>query len=124
MRVSITYLGMARRTDLPIVLAVDDEPTIQQMLKLQLNLDGFEVVSVESGHEAMVAFEAHEPDVVILDVIMPGTSGLEVLTWIRKRSAVPVLLLTGMSDNQHKVEGLDLGADDYITKPFSPEELS
>jgi DNA-binding response OmpR family regulator len=106
------------------VLAVDDEPTILRMIQLLLSADGFDVVSAVSGHEALSAFNAQEPDVVVLDVTMPGMSGLEVLTWIRNRSAVPVLLLTGMSDHEHKVEGLDLGADDYITKPFSPEELS
>jgi DNA-binding response OmpR family regulator len=108
---------------LPTVLVVDDDAAIERMIRLQLRLDGFEVVSAESGHDALLAFEANEPDVVVLDVMLPGMSGLEVLTWIRSRSSVPILLLTGMSDNQHKVEGLDLGADDYITKPFSPEEL-
>lgn len=105
------------------VLVADDDAAIERMIRLQLRLDGFEVVSAESGHDALLAFEANEPDVVVLDVMLPGMSGLEVLRWIRSRSSVPILLLTGMSDNQHKVEGLDQGADDYITKPFSPEEL-
>jgi DNA-binding response OmpR family regulator len=108
---------------LPRILAVDDDAAIHRMIRLQLTLDGFEVVSVESGHDALIAFETNEPDAVVLDVMLPGMSGLEVLTWIRKRSSVPILLLTGMSDDQDKVEGLDLGADDYITKPFNPEEL-
>lgn len=109
---------------MPSVLVVDDEPAILRMIQLQLGIDGFEVVSAGSGEEAVAAFEAKEPTVVVLDVVMPGMGGLEVLSWIRQRSAVPILLLTGMSDNEHKVAGLDSGADDYITKPFSPDELS
>jgi len=108
---------------MPTVLAVDDEPSVLRMIQLQLNVDGFEVVSASSGEEAVAVFEANEPNVVVLDVTMRGMGGLEVLSWIRSRSAVPVILLTGMSDNQHKVAGLDLGADDYITKPFNPDEL-
>jgi two-component system KDP operon response regulator KdpE len=107
----------------PLVLAVDDELAIQRLLKLELEEQGLHVVTCGSGREAMDAFAESRPDLVVLDLMLPDMSGTEVLAEIRERSDVPVILLTGKTGTEDRVRGLDLGADDYVVKPFAPEEL-
>jgi len=106
------------------VLVVDDEPRILRFVRAELEAAGFEVLTASDGSSALELVESHSPDLVVLDVIMPGMDGFEVLRRLRSRRAVPVILLTARGSDADKVRGLDLGADDYLTKPFSPDELS
>ncbi len=108
----------------PTVLVVDDEPRILRFVRAELESAGFRVVTASEGSSALEAVETEVPDLVVLDVIMPGMDGFEVLRRLRGRRAVPVILLTARGNDADKVRGLDLGADDYLTKPFSPDELS
>jgi two-component system KDP operon response regulator KdpE len=108
----------------PLVLAVDDEAAILRLLKLELSPQGFRVVTASDGQAALRAAEEQRPDLVLLDIVMPDMTGLEVLRRLRERSAVPVIFLTARGSDADKVSGLDMGADDYIPKPFSPEELT
>ncbi len=108
----------------PTVLVVDDEPRILRFVRAELESAGFRVVTASEGNSALEAVETEVPDLVVLDVIMPGMDGFEVLRRLRGRRAVPVILLTARGNDADKVRGLDLGADDYLTKPFSPDELS
>jgi two-component system KDP operon response regulator KdpE len=107
----------------PLVLAVDDEAGILRLMKLELTGQGFRVITAGNGEEALKLVEEQRPDVVLLDVIMPEMTGLEVMRRIREQMNVPVIMVTAKDSDQDKVRGLELGADDYIVKPFSPEEL-
>ncbi len=107
-----------------LILVVDDEPGILRLINLVLSNDGFRVVAAGNGMEALHLAEARRPDLVILDIKMPEMSGLEVMRRMRDRSSTPVILLTGQTQDEKKVLGLDAGADDYISKPFNPGELS
>ncbi|MFC1947568.1 response regulator transcription factor [Chloroflexota bacterium] len=107
----------------PRILVVDDEPRIVKFLQIKLKSVNYDVITASSGQEALDAVYAQEPDIIILDVVMPGLDGLETLKQIRTISGVPVIILSARGDNIDKVKGLNLGADDYITKPFSPDEL-
>ena len=93
------------------------------MLRRSLTAEGYEVVTAPDGYEALALFDERQPDVVLLDVMMPGLSGIEVCRRLRERAAVPVLLVTAKDDVQDRVAGLDAGADDYVVKPFALEEL-
>jgi two-component system, OmpR family, response regulator ResD len=106
------------------VLVVDDEPIVRDVVVRYLTRAGFETTEAGDGEEARALLEQARPDVVVLDVMLPGIDGLELCRWIRGRSAVPVILLTARGDESDRVAGLDLGADDYVTKPFSPRELA
>jgi len=106
------------------VLITDDEERIRKMLKLMLENRGFRVFEASNGVEALKAFDAIAPDLVILDVMMPEKDGFECLGEIRKKSECPVLMLTAKGEDYDQVEGLSGGADDYIVKPFSPVVLS
>jgi len=106
-----------------LVLAIDDEPGLLRLLRTQLSSEGFRVVTASHGEEAMTIAEEQRPDIVLLDLMMPGMSGLDVMSALRARSDVPIVLLTAKGDDQDKVRGLEMGADDYLAKPFSPEEL-
>ena len=106
------------------VLVVDDEPRILRFVRTELESAGFRVLTAPDGSSALQTVETDRPNLVVLDVIMPGLDGLEVLRTLRSRSSVPVILLTARGSDADKVRGLDLGADDYLTKPFSPDELS
>jgi DNA-binding response OmpR family regulator len=108
----------------PLVLAVDDEPSILQFIRHELMTQELSVVTAQNGEEALRLLEENRPDVVLLDVIMPDMSGLEVLRRIREISQVPIIILTARRSGEDKVRGLDMGADDYLAKPFNPEELS
>lgn len=104
-------------------LIVDDDPNISELLRLYFDKDGFAVVSCLDGGKAYETFLQSSPDVVILDLMLPGKDGYDIMREIRKTSSVPILMLTARGDTLDKVVGLELGADDYIQKPFEPKEL-
>ena len=105
------------------VLVVDDEAHIRELCALYLGREGFQVDSVGEGEEALKRFAQAAPDLVVLDVMLPGIDGLNVCREIRKASQVPIIMLTARDEVTDKVVGLELGADDYLTKPFAPQEL-
>ena len=105
------------------ILVVDDEERMARFIRLNLEHDGFQVVEAHRGMEAVNELRTKMPDVVILDVMMPDIDGFEVLQLIRETSTVPVIMLTAKGEEDDRVRGLELGADDYVTKPFSPREL-
>ncbi|MBM4436829.1 MAG: response regulator transcription factor [Actinobacteria bacterium] len=105
------------------VLVVDDDPDIRRLVAAYLRTDGFEVLEASDGELAIRLEATEQPDLVVLDLMLPGTSGLEVLRGVRARGPRPVVLLTARDDVTDKVLGLELGADDYVTKPFHPREL-
>jgi DNA-binding response OmpR family regulator len=105
------------------VLVVDDEPRMTRFIRLNLEHDGFIVSEAASGTQALEQLRDQLPDIVLLDVLMPDIDGFETLSLIREISTVPVIMLTARGDEDDRVRGLELGADDYITKPFSPREL-
>ena len=107
----------------PKILIADDEPNIIKLLRLYLRNEGYDVVAAADGRQALERFGQETPDLVLLDLMMPQLSGLEVCTEIRKRSDVPVIMLTARSEDIDKIIGLEIGADDYITKPFNPREV-
>ncbi len=106
------------------MLIVDDEPIVRDVVVRYLEHEGFETLTAADGDAARALIEEREPALVVLDVMLPGTDGLSLCRWIRERSAMPVILLTARGDDADRIVGLDLGADDYVTKPFSPRELS
>src|SRR2546423_5333411 len=105
------------------ILLVDDEQSIQTLLSYPLRRDGYEVVQATDGHQALERFEEQSFDLVVLDLMMPKLDGLEVCKRLRARSSVPIIMLTAKAEEIDKVLGLELGADDYITKPFSLREF-
>ena len=106
------------------ILVVDDETTLRETLVDALEAEGFRVVSAADGREALTRFRADRPDLVLLDIMLPELSGVEVCRIIRAESSVPIMMLTAKDSELDKVVGLELGADDYVTKPFSLRELS
>lgn len=106
------------------ILVVDDEPRMIRFIQMNLELEGYQVSQASNGFEALTKLRDDLPDLVILDVMMPDMDGFETLRLLREVSAVPVIMLTVKADEEDKVRGLELGADDYVTKPFSPKELS
>ncbi|MGQ9813863.1 MAG: response regulator transcription factor [Candidatus Roseilinea sp.] len=109
--------------DSKLVLVVDDEPRMINFIRMNLELEGYRVISATDGLDAVRKTREMLPDIVLLDIMMPEMDGYETLQAIREESTVPVIMLTARSEESDKVKGLDLGADDYITKPFSPREL-
>lgn len=105
------------------VLIVDDDKNICDLLRLYLEKEGYSVILSHDGEEAVVKFNALKPDIVLLDVMLPGLDGWQVCREIRKKSNIPILMITAKSDTFDKVLGLELGADDYIVKPFDAKEL-
>ena len=106
------------------VLVVDDDVKTVELVKLYLNRDGYRVFTAYDGVEALrLARESH-PDLIVLDLMLPGIDGLQVCRTLRNESDVPIIMLTAKTTDQDKLTGLDLGADDYVTKPFSPKELA
>lgn len=108
----------------PLVLVVDDETRITKLVALALGDDGFRVITAEGGREALEKAEEYRPDVVLLDIMMPDLDGIEVMRELRERRPVAVILLTAKDSTSDKAMGLDLGADDYLAKPFHPDELA
>jgi len=105
------------------ILVVDDEPTLVATLKYNLERDGFQVITAEDGESALNLARSHRPDLVLLDLMLPGLDGFEVCRILRRETQAPILMLTAKGDEIDKVVGLELGADDYVTKPFSMREL-
>src|SRR5438309_8385285 len=105
------------------ILVVDDEPQIRRSLQVNLEGKGYAVVTAESAEQALQATANRVPDVIVLDLLMPGMDGMELTRKIREQSTVPIIVLSAIGDERKKVEALELGADDYVTKPFSTEEL-
>jgi DNA-binding response OmpR family regulator len=105
------------------ILLVDDEQPVQKLLTFPLEKDGYEVVSAMDGQAALSAFDSQEFDLVVLDIMLPKVDGLEVCRQLRAKSSVPIIMLTAKAEEIDKVLGLELGADDYITKPFSMREF-
>ncbi len=110
-------------TDTPRILLVDDEDSLQKLLSYPLRSDGYEVVAAADGQEALDRFDEGQFDLVVLDVMLPRVDGFDVCRKLRARSAVPIIMLTAKAEEFDKVLGLELGADDYITKPFSMREF-
>jgi two-component system, OmpR family, phosphate regulon response regulator PhoB len=106
------------------VLVVDDEPIVRDVIVRYLRRDGFSTLEAGDGDRARELIESSDPTLVVLDVMLPGTDGLELCRWIRSRSDLPVIMLTARGEETDRIVGLELGADDYVTKPFSPRELA
>ena len=107
-----------------VILAIDDQPGILKVIEMELTEHGFRVLTATNGREGLAVAEQHRPDLVLLDVVMPEMSGIEVLRELRERSNVPVILLSARRTDADKVRGLELGADDYLGKPFGLDELT
>lgn len=110
----------------PTILIVDDEPAIRDMIGITLDLAGFNCMSAETAHQAHVAIVDRRPDLVLLDWMLPGGSGIELARRLKRdelTSSLPIIMLTAKTSEDNKVQGLDVGVDDYVTKPFSPREL-
>ena len=105
------------------ILIVEDDPNIRKLVRVNLTKRGYTVSEAENSHRAMELFQAETVDLVVLDLIMPGLSGVDVCKWIRDRSEVPIIILSARLEEDLKVAALDAGADDYVTKPFGQEEL-
>ena len=108
----------------PLVLVADDEPRITKLVSLALRDEGFRVVTASGGEEALARAEEVRPDIVLLDIVMPGMDGIEVMRQLREHRPVPVILLTARGSTAEKTKGLDLGAEDYVAKPFDLDELA
>src|SRR6059036_200403 len=116
-------LGLQMASQAPRILLVDDEHAVQKLLAFPLRKDGYEVVAATTGDEALDRFRDGDFDLVVLDVMLPQVDGFEVCRQLRARSSVPIIMLTAKAEEFDKVLGLELGADDYITKPFSMREF-
>lgn len=113
------YLAMAK----PQILVVDDDITIVEMLSMHLKSNGYEVMTATDGEQAITTIEREKPDLVLLDILMPSVDGLEVCEQVREYSPVPIIIVSALGHEDQKVKALDLGADDYLTKPFGIREL-
>jgi two-component system KDP operon response regulator KdpE len=107
-----------------LILVADDDAPILRLVRTKLQTDGYRVLTATNGQEALDLFESDQPDLVILDIMMPVMDGLETLRHIRAQAQTPIILLTARTAGRDKVRSLDMGADDYVTKPFDPDELS
>jgi DNA-binding response OmpR family regulator len=106
------------------VLVVDDEPIVRDVVVRYLQRDGFDTLEAADGETARELIETESPQLVVLDVMLPGIDGLSLCRWIRSRGELPVIMLTARGEEADRIVGLELGADDYVTKPFSPRELA
>jgi DNA-binding response OmpR family regulator len=109
---------------MPAVLVVDDEPIVREVVVRYLQRDGYRTLEAADGERARTLVERERLDLVVLDLMLPGIDGLALCRWIRARSDVPVIMLTARGEEADRIVGLELGADDYVTKPFSPRELA
>lgn len=117
-------IGKSGQGDRKLILVVDDEPRMIGFIRMNLELEGHQVIEVHNGLDAMESVRTKLPDIVLLDVMMPELDGFETLRMLREFSNIPVIMLTAKGEENDRVYGLELGADDYITKPFGPRELS
>src|SRR5690349_11055216 len=106
-----------------MILTADDDPQLLRSVARNLQLEGYDVLTASDGKQALEQIEAHQPDLVLLDVMMPKMDGFSVCQRVREFSTVPIIIVTARGQDQDKIRGLDLGADDYLTKPFSVDEL-
>ncbi len=106
------------------VLVVDDDVKTVELVKLYLNRDGYRVLTAYNGNDALQMARESHPDLIVLDLMLPGMNGLDVCRTLRKESEVPIIMLTAMTTDEDRLAGLNIGADDYVTKPFSPRELA
>jgi DNA-binding response OmpR family regulator len=106
-----------------LILVVEDEPSIAEVASLYLKRAGFEVWVAQDGEAALDLLSRREPDLVVLDLMLPKLDGYEITRWLRDRNDVPIIMLTARRDERDRIAGLEMGADDYIVKPFSPQEL-
>ncbi len=113
----------AEQTSRQKILVADDEASIRRILEARLSMIGYEIITATDGEEAIAAFNKHNPDLIVLDVMMPKVDGYGVTREIRRTSDVPIIILTALGDVSERITGLELGADDYVIKPFSPKEL-
>ncbi len=105
------------------ILVVEDEPSVGEVVSLYLRRVGYDVVTVKDGRDALEILDHDFPQLIILDLMLPNVDGWEILNWVRARSNVPIIVLTARREERDRIAGLEMGADDYITKPFSPQEL-
>jgi DNA-binding response OmpR family regulator len=105
------------------ILVVDDEPTIVEVVELYLKREGYRVITAHDGSSALQVVAERKPDLIILDLMLPGLNGFEITQRLRASGHVPIIMLTARSEEADRIVGLELGADDYVTKPFSPREL-
>jgi DNA-binding response OmpR family regulator len=110
-------------SEMTTVLIVDDEPIVRDVVARYLKREGFDTLEADDGDVARRLIETEAPELVLLDVMLPGTDGLALCRWIRSRGDLPVIMLTARGEEADRIVGLELGADDYVTKPFSPREL-
>jgi len=108
----------------PLIMAVDDEEVILKLLQVNLTADGYDVITTTDGSSALELLEEYKPDLVLLDIMMPGLDGFQTLELIRQRSDIPVIMLTARCETETLRDTLGLGADDYVTKPFSMQVLA
>ena len=111
-------------SEMTTVLVVDDEPIVRDVVVRYLQRDGFDTLEAGDGDAARAMIESGQPDLVVLDLMLPGTDGLALCRWIRAGGDLPVIMLTALGEAADRIVGLELGADDYVTKPFSPRELA
>src|SRR5512140_635764 len=105
------------------ILVVEDEPSISEVVSLYLRRAGYQVQTLGDGHEALDQLEKNLPDLVVMDLMLPGLDGFSLTRWLRERSDVPIIILTSRREEIDRIAGLEMGADDYVVKPFSPQEL-
>ena len=105
------------------ILVVDDEASIRRILETRLKMIGYDIITAADGEEAIASFNKNNPDLIVLDVMMPKIDGYGVVREVRRTSDVPIIILTALGDVSERITGLELGADDYVIKPFSPKEL-
>ncbi|MGH9204402.1 MAG: response regulator, partial [Vicinamibacterales bacterium] len=105
------------------ILVVEDEPTVAEVVDRYLRRDGYSVMIAHDGLRAMEVYDLFQPDLIVLDLMLPGLDGMEVCRRIRSRAGTPIIMLTARGDEVDKLVGLEIGADDYVTKPFEPREL-
>jgi DNA-binding response OmpR family regulator len=106
------------------ILVAEDEPIMLKTIELRLKKDGHTVITTDNGRDALEHFEKHNPDLIVTDIMLPYSSGLEIVSKVKQQNKTPVIVLSAMGQEQVVLEAFNLGADDYITKPFSPNELS
>lgn len=107
----------------PLILVIDDEVNISDLAKMYLVKEGFEVITADDGNEGLRLFRSRKPALIVLDLMLPGVDGLEICRQVRRDNTTPIIMLTARGDDIDRIVGLELGADDYLTKPFNPREL-
>jgi DNA-binding response OmpR family regulator len=123
-RINVLAISLTENVGMSTVLVVDDEPIVREVVVRYLQREGFRTLEAGDGDSARELLERDEPNLVVLDLMLPGMDGLELCRWIRSRSNLPVIMLTARGEEADRIVGLELGADDYVTKPFSPRELA